>query len=317
MKIKKKVIEESLYEKRTTSILTFASVAVVPLLLSFILGANLGKVKDVNSQNMLDRIQNLEGEIDSLQSVVKESKDQATTLYSSFQQIDSVVEVYKEEVFEALEDQLSNARGELDIHRWENDMRENFDDFEHKIADQTRRLGFGENPELEGVVSFAKKWLDTYARAKSTEFFATKMPQKHALGQSLDADLQTRIDQLQQDLTNCQDQRSANTQEMTRVQIELARAQDKLGEGEQKIVSTSSTKKAEIADLTRKLEACEVNGSTAKGLISNQVQNIEKELLNLEGQRFFQLKNNQRNVDQLKGRIQIILNQIRTSVQEL
>ncbi len=316
MKIRKKV-HESPYEKRNTPLLTFASVAVIPLLLSFLLGTNLGKVTNVNTENMLQQINLLESERDSLQQVVIQGRDQVNSIYSAFEQIDSVVEVYKEEVFKSLQDQLSTAQGELDLHRWENDMREQLDDFKHRVSEQTRRLEFDDNHALEGVISFANRWLGTYAQAKGTELFASKISRSVALGQAIDADLQTRIDQLQQDLTNCQDQRSVSTQEMTRVQIELDRAREKLGEGEKKIKTNSSSKNAQIADLKKQVEDCEVKGATAKGVVAGHLQSIETELLKLEGQRFLQLRNNQKEVDKLKGQISIILNQIRTSIQEL
>ena len=175
MKVRIKGKEQTAVEKRNTGIATFALVAVIPLLLSLLIGYELGDTDTVNKENLLVEIDSQQKEIASLTKEVEGAKKNLFIVNEIFSDADSVFKKLNTHDLKNLEQKLRDAESERDFDRWDNDNDQIEDDFQHDLERIIKPLDFDESTPIPFILQYGKRWLEKYAEAKAAELNLMKI----------------------------------------------------------------------------------------------------------------------------------------------
>lgn len=265
MKIKKKAREQTVMEKRNNTITQFVLVALVPLLLTFLLGFSLGKADDVNKANLLKQIENLGIQKDSIAKVNQELIAQTEALMGVFLKADTLIDNFEDIKVKQLEDQLDAAAKSDPIDResafskWKDDKDASLRDLKNdiKFLGETHNY-FRQIPALSELLESGKRWLEKYADTKGYELLEKMLKKKLQEGADISKDLQDQIDDL--------------TMQLGLKDIELRQSQMS---GNDKVGSIAEDK----ADIQAKLDALTALNEQIKSNITGELDEIQATLI--------------------------------------
>lgn len=317
MKIKQKSTPTTTFGKRQTPISVFAFASIIPLFISFIMGLNLGSIQKVNESKLDTKISALTSVVDSLNTTLASERKIRSQLHTALLAADSTFEQFRSKDLESLQEALATSRDEYEVRDWEHEFDDAMHDFKSRANQTLKLIEYEDDFEVQGILDLGIEWLTHFTRAKENEMFARKLMLKHDRGEETSSDYEKQIETLEQRIAVCEEQKKAATDKNTILNLDLRSSEERLAEISERSQFNVSDKDKTIRELQVRMETCLESSKLAKGNIANHIQNIEKELLNLEGQKFLTLKNDQKEINQLKERIKIILNSIRSSTQDL
>lgn len=173
MQIKRKQKEPDIVEQRDLSILRFVLFALLPLLLSFIMGFGLGKTKKVNEDNISNSGTAKNDIIEQKQKKIASMETEINQLKQVFFMLDSIHEKYKSdwEIFE--NETPSKGAREKAINKWQDKWDGNVEEFITQIKDRGSLLK-SQELETESIIELGTNWLRDFSLAKRDEFIEVK-----------------------------------------------------------------------------------------------------------------------------------------------
>jgi len=203
--INKRPKEPTALEKRNTSIVNFALVALIPILLCLLLGFSLGNADTVTRKQLNQTNQELLAKIESLEKEKAEMNDLIIKLESIFSKADTTFikfdEVKVREITKSLKDIEGNKEEvDYDLRIWEKEMEDDVDDFIRDIENIQLPSGLTENSSNNRILILGKNWIKEYAKTKQNELSAQMLLKKKDFGIEIVTNLQDKIDELKGDL---------------------------------------------------------------------------------------------------------------------
>lgn len=300
MRVKIKSKEPTAVEKRNTSMIHFVLVALFPVLLCLYLGFNMGHVEEVNNQNLIKKLEELSIKHSTLTKNLE-------ALNVTFLTADTTLERYSKGVFKSLAREVEGIERESAFKYWDNDRTDFIDDFKHYINKVERPLDFKKEKQLNTLLEYGKKWMTAYADLKNDELIEMKLRRKQDLGFEINTDLEQQIQELRTQLSEKNNQISILEKDLQL--IGTLKDRD-LSDVEKELVQC----RTDLQNLTSGYEE-KVTGQTDK--IFAELDEIRTQLLNLKGQKFFNLKKDEDKVRKLKEAIENKLNAIQRHAESL
>lgn len=319
MKIRQKGKEESVLEKRNTALFTFISIATVPLLLTFLLGMNLGYSKQVNAENLHKKVIDQNLKIDSLNEVIKTAADQVTALHQAFIKADSVFENFKAKEFTDLETKLDAAKDEISLYDWDKQRERVIIDFRDKLTRVSQQFEYRlkENPDNDHVFDKGKQWLVDNVSAKDMELFALKLYKKQAMGIDVSKDLEEQMETLNKRYNDLNQKLKEKEQENFTLNQDLKKSKEDKEELKEELSKDATSEKEKVQILQKEIDERKEMSQKVKIQIQTQLDNIKEILLGLQGKRLLQLKNTEDEVDQIKEKVENKLTTIERTLLDL
>jgi hypothetical protein len=300
MKIKAKVKDDTAMEKRNTSIVIFTSVAIIPVVLTFLLGLGLGRGDTINTNNLHAQVRLLERQIDSLQQARQNYSQDLILLDRTLFQMDTLLVEYKTSHFKELKEDLKAAEREREIDSWERDMEDKFDEFDHAVDRSGRKVEFENTAQMNRMLDYVKRWFTEIRRAKEDEFIATKDIVKRELGVEASVINEDKLKALEDELDECEQKLYAKDNAISGLQKDLSQTQFL----SQKDIDDE---KETILELQGEIGELKSNALKASEDIVANLDAIRGELSSLKGQKWLQLKKDDGKVDALKDKVEIKL----------
>ena len=190
MKVRKKARGQTEMEKRNTSILTFVSFALIPLVLTMILGFSLKQTDVVNKDKLFQKLESLQAQIDDLE-------ENNRNLDKVFAKADTVLERFVSKEIKVLEDDLKDIKSKIDLEEWEKDREEKIRDFKRNINRIEAPFDFSESLEKNRLLNFGKAWLEEYAEVKNIELYAKQLIREQEIELTESSELENQDQDLQ------------------------------------------------------------------------------------------------------------------------
>ena len=194
MKFKNKPPEKTAMEKRNTSILNFALVALIPLLLTLFLGFSLSKADRVNEENYYQKLKDLRTKHEGL---IKGMEKVDTT----FSRIDVLLKKFLKDDEALLEEGFNSIEDDIAFNKWNNKRTITKDNFHSAIKSIQAPSDIQNDQNLMDVLDFGKKWLVELSRIKSDELFSSVLIRKQQEGNQINSELLQQIQDLRNEMT--------------------------------------------------------------------------------------------------------------------
>lgn len=296
MKIQKKTREQTSLEKRNTALLTFSLFGVIPLLLSFFLGLSFGMTQTANTKNYQARIDRLDHQLDSIQRGQRNFQSRISGLDVALLSGDSLVRAFLKEA-QALGREVQAIEDEAEFPLWERRMETLFDKFKYDIDTLGDFQDLRQQPRLASILERNKYLMNEIAIPKKQELITKQLRKKENIGLQITSDLQATIDELEENLRVCQDEKGQLMAEKSQSQSQVGDTENVNQDLEARVVelqeahaSVKTNVLAEIdairTDIFPDLEGGRIFGnrnriSELKELLVNSVNKIEREVSDL------------------------------------
>ncbi len=307
MKIKKKIKEENVLKKRNTALLTFAVIAIIPLLFSFVIGFNLGNSNTVNDANRGLQLIILQQRLDSVLSEQFEVEEGLNRLFKATVEADSIFEKFESEDFKDLEDRLDRSSDEVSIHRWNNDRETLEDDLATDIQRLRNHIDFSQNIKMDLIFDQSLSWLNENAAMKGEYLYSIMINKKQEMGVDVKGDLQSKIEEKEDEIDEL---KSLLLGKDSRISGLMDDVQDSEREGRNKEAAAQKdlgTGQDQIGKLEETMKELETKNKTISSGIISGLDAIRSELPNLTGQKVLQWKNNEAEIQEFKANLELKL----------
>ncbi len=173
MQIKRKPKEPDIVEQRDLNIVRFVLFALVPLLISFLMGFGLGKSEDTSSNNRTENRAKKDDDIGLKEAKIKAMTTEMEQLKQLFQVLDSLHEKHKSDWEVSGNATPSQGAGEKAVSKWEGKWKGNAEEFLGEIKSKGNSWQSKEL-ETEHIVKSGINWLQEFSLAKRDEFIEMK-----------------------------------------------------------------------------------------------------------------------------------------------
>lgn len=295
IKIEKKQKESTAMEKRNTSIAVFAGFALIPLLLTFLLGFSMSNAKSANHSKLVKEVTRLKNKADSLQREKAAIEKTAIKLSGIFSTGDSLLEDYKK-TLSLLKGELNDIEDIQGSEDWDDKLRTAKSDFKDYTSEM-RIITKNKNIHLKKVHDVGLEWLGNFSNAKEKELAARRREIEHRISQGKISEAETLIAELEDKLED--------------KEKEIDDLKDDL-----KYYTKESSE--DRKDIEEELKDAQKNAKEIKKDIIKKVDEIRDDIvLKIEGQRFWQMKNTKKEVNSLKDQLKIKLDKIESHAKDL
>lgn len=306
IKIKARVQEESVVEKRNTSLLNFTAIAIIPIGLAYALGFFTSSAQSNHSEYQAANLTVTEQNNQQLHETILLLQDDIDKTEKKFLQLDSLLVELIEPAFDERDQDIRSIEDKRSYDQWSDALEDARDRFSMAMRRASNSIQVKDERLME-VSLLAQDWLTEIERAKSYDLQCQAESQFTSL----------QLTEEEQDAQADRSELQALEKENQELRDEISSLENRL----QGIEQRSSTrqeltsrdfkdKEEEIEDLTKDLLACrtecqeEAQVVMAAGqTINREVEGIEEELKRLEGQGFLNLKNNKEEARNLRDDI--------------